>query len=137
MRTDHLISCIVGLVAAGVNLARADDAVHRPHFFEQLHQKKREHRRRVSRGSFRTPMIGRAFLDRCRGILETSRTAGGIGYYVGGGVPLGHGAGRSGGDGTWGWDETGGRHFRRRTILGWSQGRKYQGAPVPIGRMGR
>ena len=31
------------------------------------------------------------------------------------------------GDGTWGWDETGRRHFRRRTILGWSQGRKYQG----------
>lgn len=29
--------------------------------------------------------------------------------------------------GTWGWDETGGLHLRRRVILGWSQGRRYQG----------
>jgi hypothetical protein len=42
-------------------------------------------------------------------------------------VKWGHGAGRSVYDGTWGWDETGHRHFRRRVILGWSGGRKYQG----------
>ena len=46
---------------------------------------------------------------------------------MGGGVPLGHGQGRQREDGTWGWDETGGQHFRRRIILGWSGGRKYQG----------
>ena len=32
-----------------------------------------------------------------------------------------------GDDGTWGWDETGCHLFRRRVILGWSHGRKYQG----------
>jgi hypothetical protein len=58
---------------------------------------------------------------------EPSATPGGIGYYVGGGLVRGHGAGRRRGDGTWGWDETGGTHFRHRVILGWSQGRKYQG----------
>jgi hypothetical protein len=40
---------------------------------------------------------------------------------------LGRGVGRRRDDGTWGWDETGSQHFRRRTILGWSGGRKYQG----------
>lgn len=59
--------------------------------------------------------------------LEPSATPGGIGYYVGGGLVHGHGAGRRRGDGTWGWDETGMTHFRHRVILGWSRGRKYQG----------
>jgi hypothetical protein len=60
---------------------------------------------------------------------ETSATSGGIGYHVGGGVSLGHGPdhGRYLEDGTWGWDETGFHLFRRRVILGWSHGRKYQG----------
>ncbi len=60
---------------------------------------------------------------------ETSATSGGIGYYVGGGVPLGHGPGHARflDEGTWGWDETGCHLFRRRVILGWSHGRKYQG----------
>jgi hypothetical protein len=58
--------------------------------------------------------------------LAPSATPGGIGYYVGGGVAVGPGQGRRRDDGTWGWDETGG-HFRRRVVLGWSQGRKYQG----------
>jgi len=63
------------------------------------------------------------------GHLETSATSGGIGYYVGGGVPLGHGPGhaRCPDEGTWGWDETGFHLFRRRVILGWSHGRKKQG----------
>jgi hypothetical protein len=61
------------------------------------------------------------------GHLETSRTAGGIGYYVGGGVACGHGEGRRRIDGTWGWDDTGLRKHRRRVILGWSQGRRHQG----------
>jgi hypothetical protein len=59
--------------------------------------------------------------------IEPSVTPGGIGYYVGGGVALGHGHSRQRDDGTWGWDETGGQRFRRRVILGWSHGRKYQG----------
>ncbi len=63
------------------------------------------------------------------GHAETSATSGGIGYYVGGGVPLGHGPGqaRFPDEGTWGWDETGCHLFPRRVILGWSHGRKYQG----------
>jgi hypothetical protein len=59
--------------------------------------------------------------------LAPSTTPGGIGYYVGGGVCLGHGHPRSPHDGTWGWDETGCHIFRPRNILGWSHGRKYQG----------
>jgi hypothetical protein len=61
------------------------------------------------------------------GHLQQSTTAGGIGYYVGGGVLFGHGQPRRREEGTWGWDETGSRLFRRRNILGWSHGRKYQG----------
>jgi hypothetical protein len=61
------------------------------------------------------------------GHLEPSSTPGGIGYYIGGGIPCGKGQGRRRDEGTWGWDETGGQHFRRRMILGWSQGRRYQG----------
>jgi hypothetical protein len=56
--------------------------------------------------------------------LEPSTTSGGIGYYVGGGVPLAHRQLRRRDEGTWGWDETG---CHCRTILGWSRGRKYQG----------
>jgi hypothetical protein len=63
--------------------------------------------------------------------LAPSNTDGGIGYYVGGGVPLGHRFGdtriRRRDEGTWGWDETGMPHFRKRVILGWSHGRRYQG----------
>ena len=59
--------------------------------------------------------------------VQPSETAGGIGYFVGGGVALGHGHGRDAAQGTWGWDETGSTHFRRRVNMGWSQGRKYQG----------
>ena len=60
---------------------------------------------------------------------EASVTSGGIGYYVGGGVCLGHGPGhaRYPDEGTWGWDDTGFHSWRRRVILGWSHGRKYQG----------
>lgn len=65
--------------------------------------------------------------------LEPTNTPGGIGYYIGGGVPVGHrhpyadGACRRRDEGTWGWDETGSVHLRHRVILGWSHGRKYQG----------
>jgi hypothetical protein len=63
------------------------------------------------------------------GHLEPSATSGGIGYYVGGGVPIGHRhrEARRCDEGTWGWDETGGARFRRRVILAWSHGRRYQG----------
>jgi hypothetical protein len=60
--------------------------------------------------------------------VEPSVTPGGIGYYVGGGVPFHRGQPpRDRDDGTWGWDETGLHVLRRRTILGWSHGRRYQG----------
>ena len=60
--------------------------------------------------------------------LEPSKTSGGIGYYVGGGVPhWGHPHPRTEQDGTWGWDDTGWHAFRRRSYLGWSHGQKYQG----------
>ncbi len=122
MRIDFLITGIM-LTFAVANV-RADD---RPHFFGRVHRQKEG-----------TPPPGaprciphtdeRAGFPRLlSGHLETSATEGGIGYHVGGGAPLGHGVGRLAGDGTWGWDETGSRHFRRRVILGWSQGRKYQG----------
>lgn len=50
-----------------------------------------------------------------------------VGYYVGGGAwnyrqsdpPLPD-------EGTWGWDFAGG-HFRRRVVLNWWHGRRYQG----------
>ncbi|MGA7500375.1 MAG: hypothetical protein WBX00_26890 [Isosphaeraceae bacterium] len=59
--------------------------------------------------------------------LQPSTTPGGIGYYVGGGVPLGHGQPRRCDEGTWGWDETGCHLLRHRNILGWSHGRRFQG----------
>jgi hypothetical protein len=58
---------------------------------------------------------------------EYTHTPGGIGYYVGGGAPLGHGDARCPSEGTWGWDETGFPHFRRRGALGWWHGRCEQG----------
>jgi hypothetical protein len=61
------------------------------------------------------------------GHLEPSNTAGGIGYYVGGGVLFGHGEPKRRDEGTWGWDETGCRLFRHTNVLGWSHGRKHQG----------
>jgi hypothetical protein len=61
------------------------------------------------------------------GHLEPSVTAGGIGSYIGGGVCLGAGDPRRRDEGTWGWDETGSHRFRRRSILGWSHGQRYQG----------
>jgi hypothetical protein len=61
--------------------------------------------------------------------VEATNTSGGIGYYVGGGAPAHHphGERRCREEGTWGWDETGHSHFRRRVVLGWWHGRKYQG----------
>ena len=61
--------------------------------------------------------------------LEPSTTPGGIGYYVGGGVPFGHGqaerrdATRGPGAGT----RPAARISAAASILGWSHGRKYQG----------
>jgi hypothetical protein len=54
-------------------------------------------------------------------------TSGGIGSYIGGGVSLGRGDPRRRDEGTWGWDETGSHLLRRRAILGWTHGRRYQG----------
>jgi hypothetical protein len=68
--------------------------------------------------------------------LEPSVTAGGIGYYVGGGAHHGRAEPRYRDQGTWGWDETGGRLFRRCNVLGWSHGRKYQSGTGAYGTDG-
>lgn len=122
---QHVALVVLILGASGA--ARGDDQGQRHHFFHRFHQKNEG-----------TPPPGKprciphtderaGFPRAFSGHLEPSTTPGGIGYYVGGGVPLGPGQGRRPDDGTWGWDETGSLHFRRRTILGWSAGRKYQG----------
>jgi hypothetical protein len=127
MRPSLLQVPLAVMVWATGFTARAEDEPPSHHFFLNHHKKKEG-----------TPPPGQA---RCiphtdastgyprslYGHLEPSATPGGIGYYVGGGVCLGHGQGRRRVDGTWGWDETGGQHLRRRIILGWSGGRKYQG----------
>ena len=75
--------------------ARADDQESHITFFHRLHQKKDG-----------TPPPGKprciphtderaGFPRELAGHLEQSATAGGIGYYVGGGVKLGHGEGRT------------------------------------------
>jgi hypothetical protein len=123
----YLMMLGVALVASGPGIASADEQDERPHLFER-HFRKKEGTPPPGKPRCIPHTDERAGYPRSlSGHLETSRTAGGIGYYVGGGVPLGRGAGRRAIDGTWGWDETGSRHCRRRTIMGWSQGRKYQG----------
>ena len=115
------------LVAIGPGVACADGRDEHPHFLER-HFLKKEGTPPPGKPRWIPHTDERAGYPRSlSGHLETSRTAGGIGYYVGGGVPCGRGEGRRAIDGTWGWDDTGCRHFRRRTILGWSQGRRYQG----------
>jgi hypothetical protein len=127
MRTYRALFSIAGLVMVASGIACAGEQDERPHFFER-HFRKKEGTPPPGKRRYILHTDERAGYPRSlSGHLEPSRTAGGIGYYVGGGVPLGHGEGRRASDGTWGWDETGSRHFRRRTILGWSQGRKYQG----------
>src|SRR6266446_3892340 len=50
-----------------------------------------------------------------------------VGYQVGGGaLNMGKAEPAYPDDGTWGWDYQGGL-FRRRVILGWWHGRRYQG----------
>jgi hypothetical protein len=60
-----------------------------------------------------------------------------IGYQVGGGAVIYH---RSepplADDGTWGWDYQGGHFFRRRVILNWWHGRRYQGGTGAYGTDG-
>ena len=80
--------------------ARADDQDERPHhFFHRFHQKK-EGTPPPGKPRFIPHTDERAGFPRdLAGHLEQSATAGGIGYYVGGGVPLGprrgpHRAGR-------------------------------------------
>jgi len=49
-----------------------------------------------------------------------------VGYYVGGGAVGPKAEPPLASDGTWGWDYQGG-WFRRRVILNWWHGRRYQG----------
>jgi hypothetical protein len=133
MRAFLLQAGLVVLALASGVAVRADDPPGRVHFFAHHHQKK-EGTPPPDRPRFILNTDERAGYPRdLRGHLEPSMTPGGIGYYVGGGVPIGHrlayddGACRRRDEGTWGWDETGGVHCRRRVILGWSHGRRYQG----------
>jgi hypothetical protein len=127
MRRYVVIFAIAGSLTGATAFARGQEEGAQTHFFHRFHQNKEG-----------TPPPGKprqiphsderaGFPRSLSGHVETSTTSGGIGYYSGGGVALGHGEGRRVDQGTWGWDETGCRHFRRRNILGWSQGRKYQG----------
>lgn len=129
MRPSLLRAAGAVLVAMSGIAARAEDPPRRFQLFARHYQKKEG-----------TPSPGKPrcipHTDECAGYprtmanhLEPSATPGGIGYYVGGGLLIGHGQGecQQRDEGTWGWDETGGSHFRRRVILGWSHGRKYQG----------
>ena len=126
MRLFLLRSSVVGLILAAGTVARAQDpASECPCLWHRLHRQG-------------TPPPGKprsiphtdeaaGYPRSLAGHIEPSVTPGGIGYYVGGGVAWGHGENRGRHDGTWGWDETGGWRHRRRGILGWSGGRKYQG----------
>jgi hypothetical protein len=116
-----------GLLAIGVGASRADEQNEHPHFFARHFLKKEGTPPPGKPRSFPHTDERAGYPRWLSGHLETSRTAGGIGYYVGGGVPCGRGDGRRAIDGTWGWDDTGCVHLRGRTILGWSQGRRYQG----------
>jgi hypothetical protein len=124
------LAVLVLVLVAGV-ACRAEDPPRRFHLLARYHQKK-----------VGTPPPGKprsiphtderaGYPWALAGHLEPSTTSGGIGYYVGGGVPIGHALGqgerRRPDEGTWGWDETGSSHFRHRMILGWSHGRNYQG----------
>ncbi len=120
------------VLSAGVS-ARAEDPPERFHLFARHHLNKEgtppPGKPRCIPHTDERAGYPRALDDH----LAPSTTPGGVGYYVGGGVPVGHrhayddGACRRRDEGTWGWDETGGTHFRERVILGWSHGRKYQG----------
>jgi hypothetical protein len=131
-RPSFRAALVILVLSSGIT-ARAEEEPERFHLFARHHQKK-----------YGTPPPGpprsiphtdeRAGDPRAlRDHVTPSATLGGIGYYVGGGVPIGRGQFYSDGasrwrdEGTWGWDETGGMHFRHRVILGWSHGRRYQG----------
>jgi hypothetical protein len=131
MRASVLRAILAGQVLASGITAYAEDPPRGFHLFARHHQKKEgtppPGKPRCIPNTAERAGYPQALADR----LEPSVTPGGIGYYVGGGVPFGHSHGggeyRRRDEGTWGWDETGGSHFRRRVILGWSQGRRYQG----------
>lgn len=126
MRSSWLPAFLVLSLAAAACAARAQDAPPQcPCWWHRLH-----HEGTPPPGNPRTIAhtdLRAGYPPALAGHLEPSTTPGGIGYYVGGGVPFGHGQLRRRDEGTWGWDETGARHHRRRTILGWSRGRRYQG----------
>ncbi len=127
MRSRLVQAALIALVLAAGDPGRAqDESSHRPSLFRFLH---REGTHAPGKPRLIPHTDERAGYPRAlAGHLEPSATPGGIGYYVGGGVvAVGHGEPRRRDEGTWGWDETGGQHFRRRIILGWSHGRKYQG----------
>jgi hypothetical protein len=130
MRRSVLQAAIISICVLTSGVAsRAEDPPRRFHLFARHHQKK-EGTPPPGKARFILHTDGRAGEPRAlAGHVEPSATSGGIGYYVGGGNPIGHRhrEPRRRDEGTWGWDETGGAHFRRRVILAWSHGRRYQG----------
>jgi hypothetical protein len=124
-RSLFQVTLVLLMLAAGGSTRAHDPALQCPCLWHRLH---REGTPPPGKPRFIPHSDERAGYPRALAKhIEPSVTPGGIGYYVGGGVALGHGQGRRRDDGTWGWDETGGERHRRRVILGWSQGRKYQG----------
>jgi hypothetical protein len=131
MRASMWPAVAASLVLSCGIIARADDPPERFHLFARHHRNKEgtppPGQPRCIPHTDERAGYPRALADH----LEPTSTPGGIGYYVGGGVPYAHAHGpavcRRRDEGTWGWDETGGTHFRHRVILGWSHGHKYQG----------
>ena len=105
---------LFGIISSPVLAAvRADDVGRAASFLSTAFTRRNTERLLPeSRGSSRTPTNEQAILASLLVTWSKAPRAGGIGYYVGGGVKWGHGEGRTDHDGTWGWDETGHRHFR-------------------------
>jgi hypothetical protein len=133
MRAFLLQAALAALALAPGAAVRAEDPPRRVRLFARHHQKKEGtpppgQPRRIPNTDERA-----GYPRDLRDHVEPSMTPGGVGYHVGGGVPIGHrigyvdGACRRRDEGTWGWDETGGVRCRRRVILGWSHGFRYQG----------
>ncbi len=121
---------LIGLVAAvACARARAGDELGHFHLFARHHQNKAGTPPPGTPRDFDHTDERAGYPRTLSNHLEPSVTSGGIGYYIGGGASFGHGKneGPYRTEGTWGWDETGCSWFRRRVVLGWSHGRRYQG----------
>ena len=130
MRSSMWRALAASLVLSIGVTARAEDPPERFHLFARHHQNKEgtppPGKPRCIPHTDERAGYPRALDDH----LEPTSTPGGIGYYVGGGVPVGHrhayadGACRRRDEGTWGWDETGSVSFpqpRDPGLVAWPQ----------------